>query len=376
MLKVLHFYKTYYPDSFGGIEQVIFQLSEGGVAHGIQSDVLSLSPRGHIQNQRLGSHMTHCEAVTFELGSTPFSFAAIRRFKELAKHADVIHYHFPFPFMDMVHFISGTKKPTVVSYHSDIVKQKTLLKFYTPLMDFFLSRVDHIVAASPNYVSTSPTLQKHIDKVSVIPYGLDKNSYPSVSQESLNAWRARIGAPFFLFIGAFRYYKGLHILIEAAMGAPYPIVIVGAGPIEDELKQQAKRLGLTNIHFLGAVPDVDKVALLMLCYGIVFPSHLRSEAFGISLLEGAMMEKPLISSEIGTGTTFINIHNETGLVVPPSDASALRAAMDTLWNAPELAGQFGKNASARFEKMFTSEQMVEKYAEIYKGLLTGSPSLA
>ncbi len=376
MLKVLHFYKTYYPDSFGGIEQVIFQLSEGGVEHGIHSDVLSLSPRGHIENQPLGSHMTHCEPVTFELGSTPFSVAAIKRFKELAKQADIIHYHFPFPFMDMVHFISGTKKPTVVSYHSDIVKQKTLLKLYTPLMDCFLSKVDHIVAASPNYVATSPTLQKFIDKVSVIPYGLDKKSYPPVTQEGMDAWQAKIGGPFFLFIGAFRYYKGLHILIEAAMGAPYPIVIVGAGPIEDELKQQAKRLGLTNIHFLGALPDVDKVVLLKLCYGIVFPSHLRSEAFGISLLEGAMMEKPLISSEIGTGTTFININNETGLVVPPSDASALRAAMDKLWNEPELAKQFGKNASVRFEAIFTSEQMVEKYSKIYKSLLTAPSSRA
>ncbi len=370
MLKVLHFYKTYYPDSFGGIEQVIFQLSEGGVEHGIHCDVLSLSPRGHIANRPLGSHMTHCEPITFELGSTPFSFAAIKRFKVLAEQADIIHYHFPFPFMDMVHFLSGTRKPTVVSYHSDIVKQKTLLKLYTPLMEYFLGKVDHIIAASPNYVSTSPTLQKFIDKVSVIPYGLDKKSYPAVSEESMAAWKAKIGGPFFLFIGAFRYYKGLHILIEAAMGAPYPIVIVGAGPIEDELKQQAKKLGLTNIHFLGALPDTDKVVLLELCYGIVFPSHLRSEAFGISLLEGAMSQKPLISSEIGTGTTFINIHNETGLVVPPSDASALRAAMDKLWREPELAKQFGINASARFDSMFTSEQMVEKYSKIYKKLLS------
>lgn len=369
MLKVLHFYKTYYPDSFGGIEQVIFQLCEGVAAFDIHSDVLSLSPRGHIENRPLGAHMTHCEPVTFELGSTPFSFAAIKRFKELALQADIIHYHFPFPFMDMVHFLSGTRKPTVVSYHSDIVKQKTLLKLYTPLMDYFLSKVDCIVAASPNYVMTSPTLQKFSDKVSVIPYGLDRNSYPAVSAEGLAAWQAKIDGPFYLFIGAFRYYKGLHILLEAAVGAPYPIVIVGAGPIEDELRQQAKKLGLTNVHFLGALPDTDKVVLLQLCLGIVFPSHLRSEAFGISLLEGAMSQKPMISSEIGTGTTFINIHNETGLVVPPSDATALRAAMDKLWLEPLLAKAFGLNAGARFEAMFTSGQMVEKYREMYNKLL-------
>ncbi len=374
MVKVLHFYKTYYPDSFGGIEQAIFQLCEGGVQHGIHSDVLSLSQRGHIANQPLGAHMTHCEPVTFEFGSTPFSFAAIKRFKELAIQADIIHYHFPFPFMDMVHFISGIKKPTVVSYHSDIVKQKTLLKLYSPLMNCFLADVDHIVAASPNYVATSPTLQKFINKVSVIPYGLDKMSYPVASQESLDAWQAKIGGPFFLFIGAFRYYKGLHILIKAAMGAAYPVVIIGTGPIEDELKQKTKELGLTNVHFLGALPDADKAVLLKLCYGIVFPSHLRSEAFGISLLEGAMFEKPLISCEIGTGTTFINIDNQTGLVVPPSDAPALRAAMDKLWRDPTLSRSFGINAGARFEAMFTSGQMVEKYSSIYKSLMTSLPA--
>jgi rhamnosyl/mannosyltransferase len=372
MLKVLHFYKTYYPDSFGGIEQVIFQLCEGGIEYDIHSDVLSLSPRGHIENQPIGSHMTHCEPVTFELGSTPFSFAAINRFKELAKQADIIHYHFPFPFMDMVHFITGIKKPTVVSYHSDIVKQKILLKLYTPLMNSFLANVDHIVAASPNYVATSPILQKYIKKVSVIPYGLDRKSYPRVNQDSLDAWQTKIGGPFYLFIGAFRYYKGLHILIEAMMGAPYPVVLVGAGPMEDKLKQQVKKIGLTNIHFLGALSDMDKAALLRLCYGVVFPSHLRSEAFGISLLEGAMSQKPLISSEIGTGTSYINIHNETGLVVPPSDACALRAAMDKLWNEPELAKRFGLNASARFESMFTSSQMIKKYSEIYESLLLQS----
>ena len=79
--------------------------------------------------------------------------------------------------------------------------------------------------------------------------------------------------------------------------------------------------------FLGAIPDEDKVALLTLCYGVVFPSHLRAEAFGVSLLEGAMFGKPMISSEIGTGTSHVNVGGVTGLVVPPGDSAALRAAL-------------------------------------------------
>jgi rhamnosyl/mannosyltransferase len=369
MLKVLHFYKTYYPDSFGGIEQVIFQLSEAGACHQIESTTLSLSTRGDIDNERVGLHIAYYAATNFEVASTPFSVSAISKFKVLAAQADIIHYHFPYPFMDVVHFIAGVKKPTVVSYHSDIVKQKLALKMYTPLMNKFLSSVDCIVAASPNYVETSPVLQKYLPKVKVIPYGLDKKSYPVADEAHLDRWRQQVGDRFFLFVGAFRYYKGLHILLEAIQNTEFPLVIIGAGPIEAELKQQALDLRLKNIHFLGALPDEDKAALLELCYSVVFPSHLRSEAFGITLLEGAMYGKPLISSEIGTGTTYINIDQETGLVVPPSDPQALRTAMTTLWQDPELAQRYGENAAKRFQALFTSERMAESYIELYQQLI-------
>jgi rhamnosyl/mannosyltransferase len=369
MLKVLHFYKTYYPDSFGGIEQVIFQLSEAGACHQIESTTLSLSTRGDIDNERVGLHIAYYAATNFEVASTPFSVSAISKFKVLAAQADIIHYHFPYPFMDVVHFIAGVKKPTVVSYHSDIVKQKLALKMYTPLMNKFLSSVDCIVAASPNYVETSPVLQKYLPKVKVIPYGLDKKSYPVADEAHLDRWRQQVGDRFFLFVGAFRYYKGLHILLEAIQNTEFPLVIIGAGPIEAELKQQALDLRLKNIHFLGALPDEDKAALLELCYSVVFPSHLRSEAFGITLLEGAMYGKPLISSEIGTGTTYINIDQETGLVVPPSDPQAMRTAMTTLWQDPELAQRYGENAAKRFQALFTSERMAESYIELYQQLI-------
>jgi rhamnosyl/mannosyltransferase len=108
--------------------------------------------------------------------------------------------------------------------------------------------------------------------------------------------------------------------------------------------------------------------LLTLCYGIVFPSHLRSEAFGISLLEGAMFGKPMISSEIGTGTTFINIGGETGLVVPPSDPVALRQAMRYLWDHPEQAALMGQRAAVRYAQHFTAGQMVQSYVALYREL--------
>jgi len=215
---------------------------------------------------------------------------------------------------------------------------------------------------------TSDVLKKYKHKVSVIPIGLDRDSYPVPSPDKLTRWRKRLGPKFFLFVGVLRYYKGLHILMEAAQGTDYPIVIVGAGPIEEDLKHQATKLGLRNIHFLGFLQDEDKVALLTLCYSVLFPSHLRSEAFGISLLEGAMYGKPMISCEIGTGTTFINIGNETGLVVPPSNPEAMRHAMQYLWEHPELAADMGMRAEERYWKHFTAEQMVSEYLSLYREL--------
>ncbi|MDE1546529.1 glycosyltransferase family 4 protein [Dechloromonas agitata] len=368
-MQVLHFYKTSFPDTMGGVEQVINQIARGANKLGVKTDVLSLTPERVQRTIEIDGYSAHRARLDLQIASTGFSVSAFVRFSQLAKKADVVHYHFPWPFMDVVHFVTLVKKPTVVTYHSDIIRQKNLLKIYRPLKWKFLGDMNRIVATSPNYLATSDVLARYKHKVSVIPIGLDKATYPIPCSEKLAYWRSKLGRKFFLFVGVIRYYKGLHILMEAASGLDYPIVIVGAGPIEDELKQQAAQLGLRNIHFLGHLPDEHKVALLTLCYGVLFPSHLRSEAFGISLLEGAMYGKPMISSEIGTGTTFINIGNETGLVVPPSDPVALRQAMQYLWEHPEQAAEMGRRAEERYWKHFTADQMVRSYVDLYRDLI-------
>ncbi|MET3075723.1 glycosyltransferase family 4 protein [Pantoea leporis] len=369
MIKVLHFYKTYYPDSFGGIEQVIFQIAEGALEHKVDSVVLSLTHGATNLDANVASHKSYKIHANFSIASSPFSLQVLNHFKQLAEEADIIHYHFPWPFMDMVHFLCKVKKPTVVSYHSDIVRQKKLLKLYSPLMHKFMSSVDKIIATSPNYVATSPILKKYLNKVNVIPIGINQDGYSLPNPLVIDSWRAKLPERFFLFIGTLRYYKGLHILLEANAKHDYPIVIVGSGTIQKQLEAQVKQMGLKNIFFLGALDDADKVALLHLCYAIVFPSHLRSEAFGISLLEGAMFGKPLISSEIGTGTSWVNIHNQTGLVVPPSDPYELSMAIDKIWNNTEMAMSFGQRAYQRYREHFTGEKMVSSYVDLYKSLL-------
>ena len=368
-MKVLHFYKASVPDSVGGVEQVISQIALINGSLGVDTEVLALSPTMVDRTIKIDNHCVHRCRSNFEIASTPFSVSAFLRFRQLAKEADIIHYHFPYPFADLLHFITRVDKPTVLTYHSDIVKQKHLLRLYQPLMNKFLGSVDRIVATSPNYLKSSKVLARFQNKVSVIPIGLDKSTYPAPDNDRLEYWQKKFGDKFFLFVGVMRYYKGLHILIEAAHNSDYPIVIVGAGPIEKELKDQIKNLGINNIYFIGFVSNEDKVALFTLSYAILFPSHLRSEAFGISLLEGAMYGKPLISSEIGTGTTYINIDGETGMVVPPSDSGALRKAMDYLWNNPVVAKKMGERAEERYWDLFTADKMAKSYVDLYQSLL-------
>ena len=355
----------------GGIEQVIHQLATGSVKLGLKVDILSLSRNAYLSKIEMNGYWIHYVPLNFEIASTGVSVRAFWRFYQLAKQADIIHYHFPWPYMDVLHFLLRIRKPTVLTYHSDIIRQRTLNRLYRPLKNLFLKSMNQIVATSPNYITSSTVLAKYKDRVKVIPIGLDRANYPDVDLDRLQFWRDKIGPKFFLFVGVIRYYKGLHILLEAMKGVDYPLVIVGAGPIEQELHEQANKLGVHNIHFLGYQSDQDKVALLTLSYAVVFPSHLRSEAFGVSLLEGAMYGKPLISSEIGTGTTYVNIADETGLVVPPSDPKALRQAMTYLWENPEQAAEMGKCAERRYWQLFTADKMVSTYLELYNNLVDG-----
>ena len=367
-LRVLHVYRTYFPDTQGGLEEVIRQICRNTKEQGIASRVFMLSDNpvpAVIEREEAQVHRFH---RTFEVASCGVSIGSLSGFKRLVEWADVVHYHFPWPFADLLHLLGRVSKPSLLTYHSDVVRQKTLLRFYRPLMRAFLNKVDVIVPTSENYFASSNELGRYSEKIDVIPIGLDEETYPSVSNEELSAVRERVGEGFFLFVGVLRYYKGLHILIDALQNTSLQCVITGAGPIETELKEQATKLGLKNVKFLGYVSDSEKVALYQLCRAVVFPSHLRSEAFGVTLIEGAMFGKPLISCEIGTGTTYVNADGETGIVVPPANAKALREAMLQLDEDEALAGSLGKAARSRYERLFTGRLMGERYAQLYKKL--------
>jgi rhamnosyl/mannosyltransferase len=370
--RVLHVYKTFFPDTMGGAEQAILEMCHGTLAAGGHAEVLTLS-RSTRETRTIvhqGIRVTQVPTAV-EFASSPFSLKAIRVFARMARDFDIIQTHYPWPFADLVYVLSGCRKPVVITYQSDIVKQKFLKYVYGPLMRIFFRRAKAVVVASPSYLRTSTPLVPYRDKALVIPLGLDEADYPTPQPARVAELRRQYGERFFSFVGVFRYYKGLQYLVQAAAGVPANIVLIGDGPEAPRLRAMLADGGIANVHFAGMVDNQEKVNILAASSAFVFPSQFRSEAYGLGLVEAAMQGLPMISCEIGTGTSFINADAVTGLVVPPCDAAALAAAMNRLLDDPALAGRFGEQARRRFGELFTARAMCEAYLALYRTIARG-----
>lgn len=368
-MRVLHFFKTFAPDSFGGVQSVIRDIARGTEPFGIETQVLSLSRNPDGNSVNVDGVWARKARLHLEFASTGLSLSVLSVFNDMVRDADLIHYHFPWPMMDVIHFLSRTEKPAVVTYHSDIVKQRWLKAAYGPLMHRFLDSVEGIIATSPPYLETSPVLARHRDKVTVIPIGTGDIARREFPEEQRARWRKLLGPRFFVFVGALRYYKGLDFLLEAAAETGFPVAIIGTGRRSQQLSEAIAARKLSNVHLLGEVSEDEKALLLDMAYGFVFPSHLRSEAFGVALLEAAASRLPMITCEIGTGTSYVNRDGETGLVVPPANPMALANAMRTLWADPAAARAMGESARRRYETLFTARQMGAAHAALYARLL-------
>ncbi len=368
-IRVLHLYKKSILDSYGGVEKFIDTLCKSTYELDIDNILFSLSTKNLNKKITLDKYTVINAKQDIYIFSTGFSIQAFSKFKNLAASVDLIHYHFPNPFADILHFFCGIRKPFLVTYHSDIVKQKLIFFIYRYLMNKFLKASNCIVATSHNYLNSSPFLNDHIKKVEVVPIGIDLKDYPKMDKKILENYRKQFKDPFFLFVGSLRYYKGLEFALKAIEGTDFKLVIAGDGDLKIKLLKLENDLKLHNVTFLGEITDKEKVCLLNLCKCFLFPSNKRSEAFGISLLEAAAFGKPMISCEIGTGTSFINIHNHTGLVVKPNSPVDIRNAMKFIISNPEITKSMASNARKRYLKIFTAEKQAKEYNRIYRNIL-------
>ena len=371
-MHVLHIYRTYCPDPPGGLQEAIRQIALATKPHGIDSTVFTLSPNPEpAELNRPEGTVVRCRSWLAPASCDLGGIGALKTFRTLSQRADILVFHFPWPFGDILNAVGDRGKPAVMVYHSDIVRQRLLGAMYAPLMWQSLRSMAAVIATSPAYSQTSPILEHSSirDKVKVIPLGIEEQSYPNTGDDSIfDRIRLNPDEPFFLFIGVLRYYKGLHDLLRAAKDIEAKVVIAGTGPERERLDHLTESLALRNVIFTGPVSDREKVALLQQCRAVVLPSHLRSEAFGMVLVEASMFSRPMISCELGTGTSYVNAHGRTGLVVPPEKPIELAKAMSTLLREESQARVWGLGARARYEQLFSAPALGRAYADLFAQL--------
>lgn len=374
-IRVLQVNKLYYPVT-GGIERVVQQLAEG-LCEDTDTKVLVCRRKGRtIVEQIAGIEVTRASSMGM-LSSLPLSVSFLWKFRRMAKDRDIIHIHMPFPLGDLACFLSGYKGRVILWWHSDIVRQKKLMKLYRPLMEWLLRRADCIVVATQGHIDGSKYLKPYQEKCRIIPFGVDLKIEKEADRwyeegRLLERSEEKPDAVKFLFVGRLVYYKGCRTMIEAFVQAAkgnsrIQLDIVGTGSLEPELKKQTEELGLTDrIYFHADVSDDELIQYFKECDVFVLPSLQRSEAFGLVQIEAMAFGKPVINTKLPSGVPYVSLHGETGLTVEPGNAAELAEAMQYLAEHPVERCRIGERARVRMDEQYRMDKMLKRVLRLYE----------
>lgn len=369
-MKVLQVNKLYYP-WIGGVEKVVQNIAEG-LKDKADVTVLVCRPKGRGQREVVND-VTIVRAASLGIFlSMPVSPGFPFLLKRLSKHADILHFHMPFPLGIVSYLAAKPKGRVVLWWHSDIVRQKKIMLLYKPLLRRFLKRADSIIIASPEHIENSPYLRDFWNKCEVIPFGINTDGLQLNSdvQAKVEKIRSKHGPNIVLFVGRLIYYKGAEHLIRAMKDVDGRLLVVGEGPLESRLRSQVAELGIEDkVAFLGRVRDQEMAAYYHSCDAFVLPSIARSEAFGIVQLEAMACGKPVINTELPTGVPRVSRNGETGITVPPADPVALSRAINKLLTDSALRQTYGGNARRRVEDHFSLSRMINDVYRIYQKVL-------
>ena len=371
-LRILHLGK-YYPPVKGGIETVVETLCRGE-AKWADASALVLNQAPHtIVERRDGVEVMRVSAPA-RVGAV--SLAPSLPMWLARAEADVLVLHEPNPMALVAYALARPRMPLVVWYHSEVIRPQWKYKlFYEPLLEFALRRATRIVVATPPMCDV-PALARYRDKCVVVPYGLELERHHRVRDllriEPLTTPRR----PTFLFVGRLVGYKGVDVLLQALPGLDANIVIVGNGPLRHSLEGMTRDLGIADrVRFLGEVSSDELLQCYHACDAFVLPSITRQEAFGMVQLEAMLHGRPVISTELGTGVSWVNQHERTGLIVRPGDVAELRRALQRLIDDPGLRHELGAAARTRVLSHFTAEKMCSATFTLYQEV-SGRTSLS
>jgi rhamnosyl/mannosyltransferase len=369
IVRVVHVYKDIYPVK-GGIENYVLGLCVRlRRNHGIDAQILVANPGRTGEQGFIEGVPTMKAARLATVASTPISVVMPRLLRDLKP--DLVHLHMPHPMGDVSYLLAAHGIPMVITYHSDVVRQAGLLRLYGPIMELVLRQARAILATSPQYKASSPWLRRHRARCRIVPLGIDQARFrePDPATARLTAeLRQRYGPNLLHSHGVFRYYKGLHHLVDVMRLLPEAhLMLTGHGPEEAALRAQVDQHGLgARVFFPGAVSDTDLPAYFRAADVYVLPAVARSEAFGLSMVEAQASGLPCISTEVGTGTSYVNLHGLTGLVVTHADSAALAGAARTLLDDAELRQTMGRQGQRRAAELFDLDANAAAVRDVYR----------
>lgn len=366
-MKVLQIGK-YYPPDRGGMETHLADLCQE-LKDEVELDVLVSHKQAQtVEDMVDGVRVTRLAAPLNILANpvNPGLAGRIRR-----SDADLVHLHWPNPLALLSYLSSGSKAPLVITYHSDIVRQKLTGKLFQPVLDKALASA-LIIATSPNYVESSSCLQKFRENCRVVPLGIDPEKLSQYPAELKRKYKEQFGERMILATGRHVSYKGFSYLIEAMSAVNGKLALAGDGPLRKELEALAVERKVTDkVTFLGQVSDEQLRALYAACSVFAFPSIARSEAFGLVQLEAMAAGKPVVNTDVDSGVPYVSVHGQTGITVPKCDATALARQLNALLDNEHLRYHYGDQGRRRVYENFTLSRMRERTLAIYEEALTG-----
>ena len=362
-LKVLHVGK-FYPPHMGGMETHLQDLC-GELRKSADVQVIVASDDRSRIEETLDSVPVIRVPTWLTLVSTPLCPAMVARIRRY--RGDILHLHLPNPMAVLAYLASGYRGSLVVTYHSDMVRQKILGPMFEPLLHAALRHSAAIIITSPNYLRTSRVLARHHERCHVIPLGIPIESFDHCDPSSAAAIREQHGDRLIVSVGRLVYYKGFEYLIRAMTRVQGKLLIVGEGPLRAKLAALASELGVVErVVFLGKIDHETLVACYHAAQVFVLASIARSEAFGIAQIEAMAAGLPVVNTNLDSGVPFVSLHGQTGLTVPPADVDALAAAINRLLDNPDLRTEFGRAARLRAKQEFSVDVMVARTVSLYE----------
>lgn len=360
-LRVLHVGK-FYPPHRGGMESHVETLCRE-LAPEVDVQVLvSSDGRKTVRETVDGVPVTRIGTVaTFSAASiNPGMARAIRE-----ADADVVHFHHPNPTGVLSYLASGRRGALVVTYHSDIIRQRVLGAAFGPVLHRFLRGADAILASSPDYARTSPVLRAHEERVRIVPFGIRAEDFASAPADEVARLRERYGPRVVAGAGRLVYYKGFDYLIRSIVAVDARLVILGDGPLRRRLEALARDLGVADrVDLPGSVPALAPYYHAADVFAL--PAVARSEAFGLVQLEAMAAGLPVVNTRIDSGVPFVSRDGETGISVPPADVGALAGALGLLLDTPALRQRYGSAARERVRREFSLERMAADTLAAYR----------